>query len=131
MAGDNEVRSATLAKQCLSEAGMDTALTERVFKLVMATKTHDAHADKDTAIMVDTDLSILGQEEKRFFEYEAQIRMEYLWVPEKVFASKRAEILQAFLARENIFATEWFRQKYERQARKNLEASVIKLRSQL
>jgi len=67
--------------------------------------------------VVDVDLSILGQSEKRFSEYEQQIRQEYAWVPQAVFASKRAEILGRFLARPGIFATEWFRTKYEQQAR--------------
>jgi predicted metal-dependent HD superfamily phosphohydrolase len=50
-------------------------------------------------------------------------------VPALVFASKRAEILQRFLDRSHVFATEWFRQKYEKPARRNLEASIMRLES--
>jgi predicted metal-dependent HD superfamily phosphohydrolase len=74
------------------------------------------------------DLSILGQDGKRFSEYERQIRQEYSWVPEAVFAAKRAEVLERFLARQWIFATEWFREKYEEQARQNLKGSISRLR---
>jgi predicted metal-dependent HD superfamily phosphohydrolase len=44
-----------------------------------------------------------------------------------VFSSKRAEVLQRLLARERVFATDWFRTKYEQQARRNLEVSIRKL----
>jgi predicted metal-dependent HD superfamily phosphohydrolase len=125
---DNEERSAALAVRCFADAGMSDGLAETVSKLVMATKSHELFGDSDMALTVDIDLCILGQPEQRFFEYERQIREEYSWVPQNLFASKRAEILQRFLARERIFATDWFRNKYERSARRNLEASIAKLR---
>ena len=127
-AGDNEENSAALARQCLAEAGASGALAEAVAKLVMATKSHQVEADADAGLVVDVDLSILGKDEKRFSEYERQIREEYAWVPQPVFAARRAEILQRFVARPRIFATGWFWEKYERQARQNLEASITKLR---
>jgi predicted metal-dependent HD superfamily phosphohydrolase len=126
-AGDNEERSAALAQQCLREAAAADSLAETVARLVLATKRHEVGADPDAAIMVDVDLSILGRDERRFFEYEDQIRREYAWVPAAVFASKRAELLQGFLARKHVFVTDWFRGKYEQQARHNLEASIRRL----
>jgi len=127
-AGDNEERSAGLAIQCLTECGITGLLTDTVARLVMATKNHEVGNDADAAVMMDVDLSILGREEKRFMEFEEQIRREYAWVPAAVFGPKRAEILQRFLARERIFAADWFRDKYEQQARRNLEASINRLR---
>jgi len=126
-AGDNEEQSAALAQRCLAEAGTSGSLAAAVARFVMATKSHDAGADSDAGLVVDVDLSILGQGESRFCQYEQQIRQEYAWVPQAVFASKRAEMLRRFLARDRIFATEWFRNKYERQARQNLEVSLTKL----
>src|SRR5262245_24634607 len=107
-AGDNEEQSADLAKRCLAEAALPDAFTDMVGQLVMATKGHEVAADGDTAVMIDVDLSILGQPEKRFVEYEAQIRQEYAWVPRIIFAPKRAKILKTFLARERIYTTDWF-----------------------
>ena len=127
-AADNEERSAALAKSCLIESGVPDTPIEAVAGLVMATKHHVVNASADAALMVDVDLSILGRDEKRFSEYEQQIRLEYEWVPNAVFASKRAEVLENFLSRERIYATEWFQSKYERQARTNLSASVNHLR---
>jgi predicted metal-dependent HD superfamily phosphohydrolase len=126
-AGDNEEQSAALAKECLIGLGANQKFSEDVAFLIMATKSHDVGTSIDAAVMVDVDLSILGRDTKRFFEYEEQIRTEYQWVPHLVFASKRTEILKRFLARERIFATDWFRNKYEKQARLNLEASIAVL----
>ena len=60
-------------------------------------------------------------------EYEEQIRSEYNWVPDAVFAIKRAEILRQFLLRERIYRTEALHEKYEAQAKMNLESSLRKL----
>ena len=128
-AGDNEEQSAVLAARCFQECGMAPLIAERVAQLIMTTKSHETGTDEDAKLMVDVDLSILGREQKRFLEYESQIQKEYAWVPASVFASKRAEILQRFLDRSGIFATEWFRQKYEKPARRNLEASIVRLKS--
>ena len=127
-AGDNEERSAAVAKRCLAEAALPGAFADRVSQLVMATKSHEVSTDADAAAVVDVDLSILGQPEERFLEYEAQIRQEYGWVPRIIFAPKRAKILENFLAREQIYATGWFHGKYEQQARRNLETSIRKLK---
>ena len=127
-ASDNEEQSAALLKRCAAETGLPHSLTETAARLVMATKNHETGADSDAALMVDVDLSILGQSEDRFSEYERQIRKEYKWVPRPIFASKRVEILERFLARPTIFATEFFRAKYEQQARRNLQGSIDNLR---
>jgi len=126
-AGDNEERSAEMAKQCLGECGMAEPLIETVTRLVMATKHHELATDIDVRLTMDVDLSILGRDEKRFFEYEEQIRLEYAWVPNSVFVAKRLEVLRRFLAHERIFSTDWFHDKYERHARRNLETSINRL----
>jgi predicted metal-dependent HD superfamily phosphohydrolase len=73
------------------------------------------------------DLGIFGQSQGRFEEYEAQIRREYSWVPVKIYAAKRAEILRHFLARERIYTTDLFHDRWERAARANLQRSILNL----
>lgn len=125
-AADNEEQSAALAKRCLVAAGLGD-LAEVVARLIMATKTHDTMPATDAALLVDVDLSILGQSAARFAEYEAQIRAEYAWVAAEIFAAKRAEILRRFLARPRIYVTEPFFAPYETQARRNLTESICVL----
>jgi predicted metal-dependent HD superfamily phosphohydrolase len=126
-AEDNEEQSAAMARHCLGAAGV-SRLAAPVSDLVMATKAHRGEAGPDSALVVDIDLSILGQGEHRFSEYEAQIRAEYGWVPQAIFNSKRAQILERFLARRHIYTTHVFAAKYEEQARRNLENSILKLK---
>lgn len=128
-AGDNEERSAEAARHFLAKGGIKPADVDTVTQLVMMTKHHNTGADVDSQILVDVDLSILGREEARFFEYETAIRKEYAWVEESLFRKKRAEILERFLLRERLYATDFFRDKYEAQARRNLEKSIRVLRN--
>jgi len=130
-AADNEEQSAALAVRCLAEAGVSPALSDRVNQLVMATKSHNSGADADTALTIDVDLSIFGQNEERFLEYESQIRKEYAWVPKIIFAPKRAKILEGFLKRDRIYTTDFFHAKYDANARRNLQLSINKLRNRL
>jgi predicted metal-dependent HD superfamily phosphohydrolase len=129
-ASDNEERSASLAEQCLRHSGVGESIVGKVSRLVLATKHHDVGMVVDAPLLVDVDLSILGQPEKRFLEYEVQIRQEYAWVEETIFAEKRAEILKTFLARERIYSTPWFYDRYEQPARANLQSSVARLKNQ-
>ena len=124
----NEARSAAWADQALADAQAATEVRQRVHALIMAT-CHDAlPATDDERLLVDIDLSILGATAERFDEYEVQVRQEYAWVPGPLFRSKRGEILQAFLARPSIYSTPWFRERFEAQARSNLQRSVARLR---
>ncbi len=127
-APDNEEKSAELAKQRIAASGGSADLCISVTALILATKTHDPGTHPDAPLLVDVDLSILGQTAGRFQEYEAQIRREYEWVPHATFAAKRAEILEHFLARERLYSTEHFFTTYEARARTNLLDSVQKLK---
>jgi predicted metal-dependent HD superfamily phosphohydrolase len=123
---DNEEQSAEFAKIVLSRAQLPSGRIDTVTRLILATKTH-ASSDEDTRLLIDIDLAILGQPTERFDQYERQIRSEYGWVTEPVFRGKRLEILKNFFARTSIYATLPFALKYEAQARKNLQRSILLL----
>lgn len=125
---DNEERSAELARQCLRENGIDLPVVQTVAELILATKHNEGKSEGDAGLMLDVDLSILGQPEERFLEYEEQVRQEYAWVPRLIFRRKRANILEGFLARERLYSTDLFYCRYEEQARRNLQTSVRRLR---
>jgi predicted metal-dependent HD superfamily phosphohydrolase len=126
-ASDNEERSADLATDWLSRQGASDVLADAVRRLVLATKAHDTGVCPDAPLMVDVDLSILGAAPDRFWEYERQIRAEYAWVDDRVFAVKRAEILESFLTRPRIYSTRDFFDRLETRARANLAASICRL----
>jgi len=124
---DNEERSADLARDAVTRAGLAAEVGARVHALIMATR-HDAlPADRDMQLLVDIDLSILGADVTRFDEYERQVREEYAWVPSIMFRRTRRKILEQFLERPRIFQTEHFYQAREAAARQNLQRSVMQL----
>jgi predicted metal-dependent HD superfamily phosphohydrolase len=126
-AKDSEERSAVLAEEVVKKALLPDNLGRLVVNLIAATKHTSVHTDSDVQLIVDIDLSILGQSEERFDEYERQIRREYKWVAEDVFAAGRSAILKSFLDRPTIYSTQFFRNKYEAQAQRNIIRSVAKL----
>ena len=128
-AKDNEEQSAALAKRICGNVKLPPAFAELVGDLILATKHAAEPVGNDAKTIVDVDLSILGRSEAVFDKYERNIRAEYTWVPESQFRSGRTAILKGFLARQRIFSTAHFYEKYETVARRNLTRSLQKLES--
>jgi predicted metal-dependent HD superfamily phosphohydrolase len=126
---DNEERSADLAVATLSAAGFPSGRVARVADLIQASAHRGVPDAGDAALFVDIDLSILGAAPGFFDEYERQIRAEYGWVDEAVFRTRRASVLEGFLARPVIYCTAHFRDRYEAPARRNLQRSLDRLRA--
>lgn len=127
-ASDNEACSAALAVQRLQVGQVPQQLVETVRQLILATQHQIVPENEDTTLLVDIDLSILGRPVAAFDRYEAAIRQEYSWVPEAMYRAKRASILEQFLDRSRLFQTDLFHDRYEQQARHNLQRSLKKLR---
>jgi predicted metal-dependent HD superfamily phosphohydrolase len=126
---DNEELSARWAYQHALDQNLPEAVALRVHDLILATK-HDAPLlNPEAALLADIDLVILGQPAPDFDLYEVRIRREYSWMPESDFCKGRAKILEGFLRRDSIYRTGHLRDRYERQARLNLERSLLKLRA--
>lgn len=124
---DNEEKSAAWAKRFLDSTGVSLETTDRITRLIMATRTHEPHGS-DAEIMLDVDLAILGAPPDVFEQYDGAIRREYDWVPEAQFREGRARILAVFLNRPTIYRTRLFFDRYERQARLNLARKIEQLR---
>ena len=123
-AHDNEEQSAHYLLELASEAGIARVEAERGSDLILATKHQGQPEEFDAQLIVDIDLSILGQPWNTFEKYERQIRAEYAWVVQESFYEARKAILSVFLLRDSIFVTEEFRERYEDQARLNLKRSI-------
>jgi predicted metal-dependent HD superfamily phosphohydrolase len=70
---------------------------------------------------------ILGREAGDFWWYEGDIRKEYAWVPEDLFRRERVTILRDFLDRPHIYYHSEYRERFEAQARANLEQAIARL----
>ena len=121
---DNEARSAAWLRRTADATGVATAVTERVCKLIMATRHAALPEGVDEQLLVDIDLAILAAPEPRFAEYERQIRAEYAFVPEVTFTARRRAILAGFLDRERIYSTPRLHDELERSARANLARAI-------
>ncbi len=123
----NEIRSAAWAAHELGRGGAPPEMADQVARLVLATRHQAAPTSDDEKLMVDIDLAILGQPQYRFDRYEREIRLEYRWFPTILFRRRRIAVLEGFLAREWLFATIPFRDRYEARARENLRRSLSAL----
>jgi len=121
---DNEEASAERAVALLTAVeGSDAAAIERVRAMILATKSHTAATD-DERVMLDVDLSILGADERRFAEYEQQIREEYHWVHGDAYRAGRRRVLEGFAQRARIFQSHTMFERLESRARANLARAL-------
>ena len=131
-AKDNEARSADLAVKLLGPIGVPRSELEKLVRLIDATA-HRANAlppvDRETTLLVDADLAILGAAPERYREYAAAIRAEYDWVPEESYRTGRAAVLEQFLARPRIFWTDALHDECDEPARANLRTELASLHS--
>ena len=120
-AADNEDRSARLAETALAAGAAPLETGRRVAELVLATRHLTVPRDPDAQLVCDIDLSILGREPAIFDRFERAIRQEYAHVVEPEYRHERAAVLAGFLRRESLYQTEYFRDRFEQQARTNLK----------
>lgn len=118
--GSNEEHSAQLAQKHLSTMGFPPNVVERVCALVRMTELHAADpADRDAALFLDMDMSILGASPEHYAAYTVQVRMEYASVSAADFAAGRAAFLDRTLARR-FFITDHYETALGEAARTNM-----------
>jgi predicted metal-dependent HD superfamily phosphohydrolase len=125
-ATDNEEQSAQLVEIALEGAQVVKEVIARIADHVRATKHHTADS-ADGQLVLDIDLSILGQPPEVYERFEVEIRREYAWVDAAAYAAGRAAVLLRFDEREHIYRTPLFRERFEEAARKNIAAAIAKL----
>jgi predicted metal-dependent HD superfamily phosphohydrolase len=87
---DNEARSAGWAARVLTQGGVEPASILRVQSAILATRHAEVELTGDAALVVDIDLSILGQPAGIYGEFERNVRREYWWVPRKRYVARDA-----------------------------------------
>ncbi|CAM1370422.1 conserved hypothetical protein [Tenacibaculum litoreum] len=108
----------------MKQLSVPKEIIENCFSQVLATKSHETSENSDTNYFIDADLSILGQSGEVYTKYYKNVRKEYAVYPNIVYNSGRKKALQHFLTMENIFKTEYFYQKFEETARKNIQKEI-------
>jgi len=127
---DNEMRSASVARDRLSRIGVPTDIVETVVRFIEATR-HGIDAaptgDDDLDLFLDLDLSILASEPAIYLRYVADVRREYAFVPDAAWREGRGKVLRSFLDRSHIYRTSRLLQLWETPARENLRTELATL----
>lgn len=118
---DNEERSAELAKTRLEKLNIPNEKIIRIYNQILATKSHKRSEDSDINFLLDADLAILGQDWEIYKNYTKHIRKEYSVYPDFLYNPGRKKVLNHFLEFEEIFKTDYFKEKYEEKARENIQ----------
>ena len=122
--GADEEASAQLALDRLAGVVPATEADE-VARLVRLTASHSPAADDHAgALVVDADLSILGQPAGRYHVYVRDIRAEYRAVSEAEFRSGRLQVLARLAGLDPLYRTAAARSAWEAVARRNLAEEV-------
>lgn len=127
---DNEERSAAWVRESLASSALSPALLDGVEKMVLATKSHRRTGDPDVDLLVDIDMSILGQPWDVYKMYAAGVMREYLpHYGDAAYRKGRVELfLIPTLAAPEIFVTETYKP-LTAQARKNMAQEMELLQS--
>lgn len=129
---DNEERSADKFEEYAAETKvLSDGDIEKVKSWIMLTKSHSAGIGENSAdehYFLDMDMAVLGRPEADYDKYASQIRAEYIHVPEELYRSKRAQILEDFFTRLPLFSTRLFQKQFEDQAKTNLRREISRLR---
>jgi len=121
---DDEEKSAELAEIRMKQINVPSEIIKNCKTQILATKKHEDKSDSDTNFFIDADLSIFGQPEDIYENYRKNIRLEYLYYPSVVFDKGRIQILNDFLTQDSIFKTKYFKNKFEEQAKININKEV-------
>jgi len=116
---NNEAKSADFAAKRLQAIAFPPEEIEICKKFILATRKHEP-GDEEVNLFTDADLSVLGAEPEVYKLYATQVRKEYKLYPDLVYNPGRKKVLQHFLSMPRIFKSDFFYEKYEAAARRNL-----------
>ncbi|MFY0638102.1 hypothetical protein [Maricaulis maris] len=125
---DNEAKSADRANAELPGLGADPDLVRRVDALIRATASHqDGGQDRDDALFLDVDYSILGAPDDVYDRYAKGVRDEYGWAPGLLYRQGRRAFLKDAQAAERTFLTDQFETELGEKARANMRREFLAL----
>lgn len=128
--GDNEELSADYAQEFLESIELEQDQIHKIIDLILLTKHPSKPITSDEKYLIDIDLSILGADEDKYNIYESWIRKEYVHVPDDEFKLGRKKVLSSFIESDYLYCSDYFRERYEAQARQNIVCALHSLLSQ-
>lgn len=127
-ASDNEARSAEMARRDLRDLDVSLHARDEIARLILLTAGHQVEeGDRLGEILVSIDLAILGAPPAEYDAYAQAVREEYAHVPDDLWRTGRARVLQRFLDAPVIFPDPAFAGGLETSARANLQRELASL----
>lgn len=127
---DNEAASARLVVDKLRPLDVDEGVIAMAASMVSATAEHTVPSDTPGAAeLLDADLAVLASGPADYERYVVAVREEHAHVDDEGFAAGRAAVLGALVARPRLFHSAAGRARFERAARANVGAELVRLRS--
>jgi len=113
--GANEAASADLLSALCPVAAAAPA-----HAMILHSAHHGPSEDPDTRLFCDLDLYRLAGPLETFLRHGDDVRAEYGWVSDDAWASGRASFMGGMLKRPVIFQTDYWRDRLEADARRNI-----------
>ena len=126
---NNETHSAVFAAQRLTEHLPKKELN-LLKNLIESTANHKPlSGETDLQLFLDFDIAVLAAPTEGYQKYALAIRKEFKKYPTLMYRYGRRKVLRYFLQKERIYLTDHFFEKYELQARTNLQTELKSLTS--
>lgn len=124
---DNEEKSAEKAAERLRQLGVPENKIMTCRQQILATATHEAQENRDSRLLMDIDLAVLGSDPSAYENYAKMIRKEYAIYPSFLYKKGRKKVLRQLLEKQPLYHTQIFRKAYEEKARINMTNELNKL----
>lgn len=125
---DNEVRSAECAINDVEKLHLDKSTIADTNSLILATRYHNGQSSEDINLFIDMDLAILGSPKEQYELYMNNIRKEYSLYSDMQYKKGRIDVLRYFSDMRFIYKTEFFRERFEQNARRNILFEINSLK---
>lgn len=125
-ARDNEVRSARWYLE--RSVGTTARFRIAVCRMILASRHIEPAVRSDSRYMVDIDLAGFGHPWLEFRRTTDLVRGEFPHKSDEEFARGLTPFLRSLVARESMFATEFFRERCEATARRNVSQLIAEYR---
>lgn len=127
--GKNEKDSMAMAYHHLSQQfrAINDSLAIQVADIIEKTDHKSVAETTNQKVTLDIDLSIFGASDADYLAYSRNIRREYLHVEAHAYRLGRTHFLHSILGKDRIYYTNYFFNKYEAKARKNIQMEIDNL----
>jgi predicted metal-dependent HD superfamily phosphohydrolase len=122
---DNEEKSAEFAVNLCKKMKLCDEFCKAVRDLIIVTNRPVIAEDIDDQLIIDLDHINFGWDNPSFKEQTQAIRKEMIFLGDKEFAQENQKLFTKMLKKKSVFLTDYFKEKYERRARSNLERALL------